>query len=55
LVIGGCGFLGRHIVESLFARGEKDVIVMDIRKTWDDDRFTFVEGNLTALNYNTES
>ena len=30
LVVGGCGFLGRHIVEKLLARGEKEVAVFDL-------------------------
>lgn len=30
LVIGGCGFVGRHIVEHLLARGETKVAVFDL-------------------------
>lgn len=30
LVIGGCGFLGRHIVDALLGRGETNVAVFDI-------------------------
>lgn len=30
LVVGGCGFLGRHIVEQLLERGEQSVAVFDI-------------------------
>lgn len=30
LVVGGCGFLGRHIVEALLGRGETNVAVFDI-------------------------
>lgn len=30
LVVGGCGFLGRHIVEQLLGRGETQVSVFDI-------------------------
>lgn len=30
MVVGGCGFLGRHIVEMLLARGEQNVSVFDI-------------------------
>jgi nucleoside-diphosphate-sugar epimerase len=41
MVVGGCGFLGRHIVEMLLARGEQNVSVFDIvqrhfdRYVWD--------------------
>lgn len=30
LVVGGCGFLGRHIVDALLGRGETNVAVFDI-------------------------
>jgi len=30
LIVGGCGFLGRHIVEQLLAREETQVSVFDI-------------------------
>lgn len=30
LVVGGCGFLGRRIVEQLVERGEKAVAVFDL-------------------------
>ena len=30
LVIGGCGFLGRYIVEQLLERGETNVSVFDL-------------------------
>ena len=45
LVIGGGGFLGRHIVEKLLAIGA-DVNIFDIRKTFDDKRIKFFVGNL---------
>ncbi|XP_013378832.1 sterol-4-alpha-carboxylate 3-dehydrogenase, decarboxylating [Lingula anatina] len=44
-VIGGCGFLGRHIAEQLLQRGYA-VNVFDIRTTFTDDRIQFFEGNL---------
>ncbi|XP_065181082.1 sterol-4-alpha-carboxylate 3-dehydrogenase, decarboxylating-like [Sycon ciliatum] len=44
-VIGGGGFLGRHIVEGLLDAGY-DVNVFDIRRTFEDERITFFEGNL---------
>lgn len=39
LVIGGSGFLGRHIVESLLSRGEKEVAVFDIVQRYHDVQF----------------
>jgi sterol-4alpha-carboxylate 3-dehydrogenase (decarboxylating) len=39
LVIGGSGFLGRHIVEALIARGDADVAVFDIVQRHHDVRF----------------
>ena len=45
LVIGGGGFLGRHITEHLLDRGFK-VHVFDIRSTFDDERITYFCGDL---------
>ncbi len=44
-MIGGCGFLGRHMVELLLNRGYQ-VNVFDIRVTFKDDRVTFFTGDL---------
>ncbi|KAJ3114764.1 hypothetical protein HDU96_001707 [Phlyctochytrium bullatum] len=49
LVIGGCGFLGRVIVEQLLAAGETSVRVLDLRKTFDDPRVEFVQGDICSL------
>ncbi|KYQ90424.1 3beta-hydroxysteroid dehydrogenase [Tieghemostelium lacteum] len=46
LVVGGCGFLGRYIVESLLARGEKNVSVFDIRQSFEDSRVKFHIGDI---------
>ena len=46
MVVGGCGFLGRYIVEQLLERGEKDVRVFDIRQGFQDERVTFFVGNI---------
>ncbi|XP_054756048.2 sterol-4-alpha-carboxylate 3-dehydrogenase, decarboxylating-like [Lytechinus pictus] len=47
LVIGGCGFLGRHIVESLLVKGHT-VNVFDIRKTFENDQVRFFIGDLCS-------
>ncbi|KAJ9106818.1 hypothetical protein QFC19_002945 [Naganishia cerealis] len=47
LVIGGCGFLGRHIVEQLLARGENSVSVFDLVQRHFDDAVTFYTGDIT--------
>ncbi|WVR04593.1 hypothetical protein IAU60_001601 [Kwoniella sp. DSM 27419] len=47
LVVGGCGFLGRHIVEQLLARGENEVAVFDIVQRHFDNNVTFFIGDLS--------
>jgi len=49
LVVGGGGFLGRHIAEYLLKRGEKHVRIFDVRKTFDNDKISFVTGDITKL------
>ena len=44
-MVGGCGFLGRHLAEGLLAKGY-EVQVFDLRKTFDDDRIRFFTGDL---------
>ena len=44
-VIGGCGFLGRHLVEDLLEKGY-NVNVFDIKTTFQDEKVTFFTGNL---------
>ena len=47
-VIGGCGFLGRHLVEQLLAKGYR-VNVFDIRQSFDDAQVKFYIGDLCKL------
>eukprot|EP00698_Gefionella_okellyi_P001277 TRINITY_DN111_c0_g2_i1.p1 TRINITY_DN111_c0_g2~~TRINITY_DN111_c0_g2_i1.p1 ORF type:complete len:345 (+),score=90.75 TRINITY_DN111_c0_g2_i1:27-1061(+) len=48
LITGGGGFLGRHLAEGLHEKGCR-VIIFDIRKTFEDERFIFITGDLTKL------
>ena len=50
LVIGGCGFLGRHIVEQLLARGERAVAVFDLVQRHHDKNVQFFTGDICNLN-----
>jgi len=47
-VIGGCGFLGRHMVEQLLSKGFK-VNVFDIRQTFDNNKVKFFVGDLCKV------
>ncbi|OCF41684.1 sterol-4alpha-carboxylate 3-dehydrogenase (decarboxylating) [Kwoniella heveanensis CBS 569] len=47
LVVGGCGFLGRHIVEQLLGRGESQVSVFDIVQRHFDSNVNFYIGDLS--------
>ncbi|TXT08648.1 hypothetical protein VHUM_02776 [Vanrija humicola] len=49
LVIGGCGFLGRHIVDALVKRGETNVSVFDIVQRHFDANITFFTGDLANI------
>lgn len=44
-MIGGGGFLGRHLADKLLERGYS-VAVFDIRKTFSDERLKFHVGDL---------
>lgn len=45
MVVGGCGFLGRHLVEGLVERGYK-VRVFDLRTTFSMEEVEFSTGDL---------
>ncbi|KAG7539627.1 hypothetical protein FFLO_03426 [Filobasidium floriforme] len=47
LVVGGCGFLGRRIVEQLVERGEKAVAVFDLVQRHFDENVSFYTGDIT--------
>mmetsp|Transcript_8293 Transcript_8293/g.11419 ORF Transcript_8293/g.11419 Transcript_8293/m.11419 type:complete len:342 (+) Transcript_8293:21-1046(+) len=49
MVIGGGGFLGRYIVDFLLNRGEKNVKIFDLRKTFDDPRVDYILGDITKV------
>ena len=48
LVIGGCGFLGRHLVEKLLDLGHR-VHVVDLRVTFVDERVKFFNFDLCSV------
>ena len=47
LVIGGSGFLGRHIVEALVARGDKNVSTFDLVQRYHD--VPHYSGDITSI------
>lgn len=53
LVIGGCGFLGHHIVNLLLESYTTKISVLDVRTTRnrrpDSDGVTYVDGDITSL------
>ena len=52
VVVGGCGFLGRHLVEGLVARGYR-VRVFDIRTTFTQEGVEFHTGSLCRKEVST--
>lgn len=51
LVTGGCGFLGRHLVQQLLESGRYEVTVLDIRKGDEEGRegLHYLVGDLRKL------
>jgi sterol-4alpha-carboxylate 3-dehydrogenase (decarboxylating) len=48
LIIGGCGFLGKHIISLLLERGESEVAVLDlVYRDGLDKRVSFYSGDIT--------
>ena len=52
VVVGGCGFLGRHLVEGLVARGYR-VRAFDLRTTFTQEGVEFHTGNLCQKEVST--
>ena len=50
-VIGGCGFLGRHLVEGLLQKGYH-VNVFDVKTTFENDQVQFFVGNKEVWHQN---
>eukprot|EP01111_Echinosteliopsis_oligospora_P000288 TRINITY_DN10273_c0_g1_i1.p1 TRINITY_DN10273_c0_g1~~TRINITY_DN10273_c0_g1_i1.p1 ORF type:complete len:145 (+),score=48.84 TRINITY_DN10273_c0_g1_i1:63-497(+) len=48
LVVGGGGFLGRHLVEHLLKKGGVKVRVFDLRKSFEDDNVEFFTGDIRS-------
>jgi UDP-glucose 4-epimerase len=51
LVVGGCGFIGRHLVEDLLKSGTTVRILDRVKPAWIDERIEFFEGDFTAVHY----
>lgn len=48
-VIGGCGFLGRAIVEELLKRENVKIKIFDLRKTFENNAIQFFTGDIRKL------
>jgi len=47
VVIGGCGFLGQHLVETLLEK-KANVTVFDLNKNYSNDKVEFIIGDLNS-------